>query len=129
MQDVLLAAVERGVQDPAFRPTVCWARRKMGCLARRWQGGQVEAVFTPPAGPNLGAEQVAIPDAADLQRAVQTLPEHLRLVLVLRVTHALSRTEAAHELGISANGVEWREWMAVKLLRRRFRRMAESFEK
>lgn len=65
--------------------------------------------------PLLGGDPVA---NTDLQRAIVALPEHLRLVLVLKEVEGYSHDEVAGALGITVGASRVRLVRALKMLRR-----------
>jgi RNA polymerase sigma-70 factor, ECF subfamily len=73
------------------------------------------------------AREVPAPDAAiqaeeladAVRRAIETLPERQRAVVVLRWQHELTNAEVARTLGISVKGVEAHVSRALSVLRQR----------
>lgn len=88
---------------------------------------QLEAPDLPAPGPSALGTLLSAERAGQVRRAVEALPEHYRLPLVLRFYNDLSYDEIAVELGLKRNNVATLLFRAKKELRRALERKQGAF--
>lgn len=93
--------------------------RKAAQIAAAARAEVAERLELP--GVALEAEELHV----QLCRAVHSLPERRRLVVILRWQHHLTNGEIARILGISEKGVETQFGRALAALRKRFARLTQ----